>query len=200
MRCPYCDILDSKVTDSRIVENGVRRRRECQGCGVRFTTYERVQSNSLMVTKRDGRREEFDRDKIISGIRKACTKRPVSSRTIEKIVEEIEGELPTMGHADVPTSVVGSMVMDRLRHVDEVAYIRWASVYRNFEEIESFERAVQDLREDTQLPLLEDAPLPKRRTRRRVPAGATQARSARNGVGKSDEGGQSEEATAEVNE
>ncbi len=198
MRCPYCDILDSKVTDSRIVENGVRRRRECQGCGVRFTTYERVQSNSLMVTKRDGRREEFDRDKIISGIRKACTKRPVSSRTIEKIVEEIEGELPTMGHADVPTSVVGSMVMDRLRHVDEVAYIRWASVYRNFEEIESFERAVQDLREDTQLPLLEDAPLPKRRTRRRVPAGATQARSARNGVGKSDEGDQNEEATGVV--
>ena len=200
MHCPYCDKVDSKVTDSRVVENGVRRRRECQACGVRFTTYERVQSNSLMVTKRDGRREEFDREKVISGIRKACTKRPVPSRTIEKIVEEIEAELPAMGHADVPTSVVGSMVMDRLRHLDEVAYIRWASVYRNFEEIESFERAVQDLREDTQLPLLEDAPPPKRRTRRRVPAGATQTRSARNGANRSSDADQDEESPAAAGE
>jgi transcriptional repressor NrdR len=150
------------------VENGIRRRRECQRCSLRFTTYERIQSTALMVSKRDNRREEFNREKLISGLRKACAKRPVSSRTIEKLVEDIEAELQHMGHVEVPTSILGTMVMDRLKNLDRVAYIRYASVYRDFQDIESFERAVQDLREDnTQLPLPESAPAPARRRRRR---------------------------------
>ena len=168
MRCPFCSFSDSKVTDSRTVENGIRRRRECQRCSLRFTTYERIQTTALMVSKRDNRREEFNREKLISGLRKACAKRPVSSRTIEKLVEDIEAELQHMGHVEVPTSILGTMVMDRLKNLDRVAYIRYASVYRDFQDIESFERAVQDLREDnTQLPLPESAPAPARRRRRR---------------------------------
>ena len=180
MRCPYCTVVDSKVTDSRVVENGIRRRRECQGCGLRFTTYERIQSASLVVLKRDNRREEFDREKLIGGIRKACTKRPISSRAIEKMVEDIEAELQHMGQVEVPTHILGAMVMERLKQLDRVAYIRWASVYRDFQDIESFEQAVQDLREDnTQLPLMDEAPPPRRRNRRRIPAGATNLRSSR---------------------
>ena len=177
MRCPFCSFSDSKVTDSRTVENGIRRRRECQRCSLRFTTYERIQATALMVSKRDNRREEFNREKLISGLRKACAKRPVSSRTIEKLVEDIEAELQHMGHVEVPTSILGTMVMDRLKNLDRVAYIRYASVYRDFQDIESFERAVQDLREDnTQLPLPESAPAPARRRRRRGSATAARYR------------------------
>jgi transcriptional repressor NrdR len=150
------------------VENGIRRRRECQRCGLRFTTYERLQAAALMVSKQDNRREEFDREKLTAGIRKACTKRPIPSRTIEKMVEDIESELQHLGQVEVPTSILGTMVMDRLRTLDRVAYIRYASVYRDFQDIESFERAVKDLRDDnTQLPLLETSPGPVRRRRRR---------------------------------
>lgn len=168
MRCPYCSFTDSKVTDSREVENGIRRRRECQRCGLRFTTYERIQAAALMVSKQDNRREEFNREKLIIGIRKACTKRPISSRTIEKMVEDIEAELQRMGQVEVPTSILGAMVMDRLKKLDRVAYIRYSSVYRDFQDIESFERAVQDLKEDnTQLALLEGSPVqPQRKGRR----------------------------------
>ena len=156
MHCPYCAFSDSKVTDSRVVENGIRRRRECQQCGLRFTTYERIQATALMVSKHDGRREEFNREKLIVGIRKACTKRPISSRTIEKMVEDVESELQHLGQVEVPTSILGSMVMDRLMNLDRVAYIRYASVYRDFQHIDSFEQAVQDLREEnTQLPLMD---------------------------------------------
>lgn len=177
MRCPFCSFSDSKVTDSRTVENGIRRRRECQRCGLRFTTYERIQATALMVSKRDNRREEFNREKLISGLRKACAKRPVSSRTIEKLVEDIEAELQHMGHVEVPTSILGTMVMDRLKNLDRVAYIRYASVYRDFQDIESFERAVQDLREgNTQLPLPESAPAPARRRRRQGSATAARYR------------------------
>ena len=169
MRCPYCTYADSKVTDSRVVENGIRRRRECQRCGLRFTTYERVQATALMVSKQDNRREEFNREKLIVGIRKACTKRPISSRTIEKMVEDIEAELQHLGHAEVPTSIIGSMVIERLMNLDRVAYIRYASVYRDFQDIESFEQAVHELREDnTQLPLMDAAPSEPRRKRRRI--------------------------------
>ena len=154
MRCPHCGFSDSKVTDSREAEEGIRRRRECRSCGVRFTTYERVQSAALMVSKRDNRREEFNREKLLSGLRKACAKRPVDSRTIEKLVEDIEAELVHLGRAEVPTTVLGEMVMERLKNLDRVAYIRYASVYREFNDIESFEQAVKDLREDNpQLPL-----------------------------------------------
>ncbi|MCH8107051.1 MAG: transcriptional repressor NrdR [Chloroflexi bacterium] len=167
MRCPYCTYTESKVTDSRVVENGIRRRRECQRCGLRFTTYERIQATALMVSKQDNRREEFNREKLTAGIRKACAKRPVSSRTIEKMVEDIEAELQHMGHVEVPTTILGSMVMERLINLDRVAYIRYASVYRDFQDIESFERAVKDLREEgPQLPLPEgpgDPVKPRRR-------------------------------------
>ena len=167
MRCPYCTFSDSKVTDSRVVENGIRRRRECQRCGLRFTTYERIQATALMVSKHDNRREEFNREKLIIGIRKACTKRPISSRTIEKMVEDIEAELQHLGQGEVPTSVIGEMVMERLSKVDRVAYLRYASVYRDFQDIESFELAVKDLREgNTQLSLPESGSGRIRRRRR----------------------------------
>ncbi len=149
MRCPNCGHTDSKVTDSREVESGIRRRRECLNCKVRFTTYERLQSTALMVSKRDSRREEFNREKLVSGIRKACAKRPITSRTIEKMVEDIEAELQHLGQGEVPSNVIGEMVMERLQHLDRVAYIRFASVYRDFQDIESFEQAVNDLRESS---------------------------------------------------
>ena len=167
MHCPQCEHTESRVIDSRESPDGVRRRRECLLCHHRFTTYERIQATALMVSKQDNRREEFDREKLISGIRKACTKRPVSSRTIEKMVEDIEAELQQLGQVEVPTAILGSMVMERLMNLDRVAYIRYASVYRDFQDIESFERVVRDLRHDgPQLPLPETqddpAPSPRR--------------------------------------
>ena len=177
MHCPYCTFSDSKVTDSRVVENGIRRRRECQRCGLRFTTYERIQATALMVSKHDGRREEFNREKLIVGIRKACTKRPISSRTIEKMVEDVEAELQHLGQVDVPTSILGSMVMERLMKLDRVAYIRFASIYQDFQQIESFEHAVQDLREEnTQLPLMDVPPGEPGRKRRRSSNGQARQR------------------------
>ncbi len=177
MHCPYCTFNDSKVTDSRVVENGIRRRRECQRCGLRFTTYERIQATALMVSKHDGRREEFNREKLIVGIRKACTKRPISSRTIEKMVEDVEAELQHLGQVDVPTSILGSMVMERLMKLDRVAYIRFASIYQDFQQIESFEQAVQDLREEnTQLPLMDVPPGEPSRKRRRTANGPARQR------------------------
>ena len=177
MHCPYCTFSDSKVTDSRVVENGIRRRRECQRCGLRFTTYERIQATALMVSKHDGRREEFNREKLIVGIRKACTKRPISSRTIEKMVEDVEAELQHLGQVDVPTSILGSMVMERLMKLDRVAYIRFASIYQDFQQIESFEQAVQDLREEnTQLPLMDVPPGVPGRKRRRSSNGQARQR------------------------
>jgi transcriptional repressor NrdR len=168
MHCPHCSYPHTKVTDSRVVENGIRRRRECQACELRFTTYERVQATPLMVSKQDGRREEFNREKLIAGIRKACAKRPVASRIIEKLVEDVASQLQHQGNVDVPTSTVGSMVMDRLRELDRVAYIRYSSVYRDFQDIESFEKAVRDLRESPQLPLPDMPPAAPRRPRRRA--------------------------------
>ena len=162
MRCPYCDSDDSKVTDSRNVQNGIRRRRECLQCQRRFTTYERIHSSALMVTKRDGRREDFDRDKLASGVRKACTKRPIPASTIEKLVEDIEGEF--QGQGEVTASQIGEAVMEQLKNLDRVAYIRFASIYRDFQDIDSFEQAVKDLREGggTQLTLPHIEPGPSR--------------------------------------
>ena len=176
MRCPYCNYDDSRVTDSRTAENGIRRRRECARCGLRFTTYERVQSTALLVAKRDGRREEFNREKLTTGLVRACAKRPVSFREVEKAVEDIESELQHLGHAEIRSAVLGQMVMDRLRRLDRVAYVRFASVYRDFQDIESFEDVVRDLRENTeQLTLIEGVPPPsqargRRRRRGRVPS------------------------------
>lgn len=166
MRCPYCGSLNSRVTDSRNVENGVRRRRECQDCYRRFTTYERIHTTALTVTKRDNRREEFDREKLAGGIRKACAKRPIPAHSIEKLVEEIEGEL--QGQGEVSASQIGEAVMEQLKSLDRVAYIRYASVYRDFQDIDSFEQAVKDLREGggTQLTLPHIEPGPSRQRRR----------------------------------
>tara|TARA_B100000749_G_C18374439_1_gene443192 strand:+ start:451 stop:924 length:474 start_codon:yes stop_codon:yes gene_type:complete len=130
-----------------------------------------------MVSKHDGRREEFNREKLIVGIRKACTKRPISSRTIEKMVEDVEAELQHLGQVDVPTSILGSMVMERLMKLDRVAYIRFASIYQDFQQIESFEQAVQDLREEnTQLPLMDVPPGEPGRKRRRSSNGQARQR------------------------
>lgn len=167
MRCPYCNDPDSKVTDSRTVENGIRRRRECIQCGLRFTTYERVQTTALLLAKRDERREEFNREKLTAGIVKACAKRPVSFKEIEKIVEEIEAELQGLGHSEIRSTILGQMVMDRLGRLDRVAYVRYASVYRDFQDIESFEQVIQDLRESTeQLSLMEGIPPARTQGRR----------------------------------
>ena len=167
MRCPYCDHHDSSVTDSRAAENGVRRRRECARCGLRFTTYERVQRTPLLVVKRDARREQFSRDKLTSGIVKACTKRPVPLKEIDRVVDEVEAGLQGLGNAEIPATVLGEMVMERLRSIDRVAYVRFASVYRDFQDIEGFEQVVKDLRQDTQqLALMEGTPPPRIRGRR----------------------------------
>ena len=192
MHCPFCGHPHSKVTDSRVVESGIRRRRECQSCELRFTTYERAQAAPLMVSKQDNRREEFSREKLVSGIRKACTKRPVASRTVDKMVEDIEDELQHLGNAEVSTMVLGTMVMERLKELDRVAYIRYASVYRAFQDIESFEEAVRDLRDDAQLPLLDMPPALLKKGRRRVVELEAEFRppdrksSSKNGAGKKD--------------
>ena len=168
MRCPHCGHDDSKVTDSRTAENGIRRRRECISCGLRFTTYERVQATALIIAKRDGRREEYNRDKLANSVRIACAKRPIPIRDIEKLVEDIEGELQRLGNAEIRATAIGEMVMERLRRLDRVAYVRFASVYRDFGDIESFEQMVKDLQQEPdQLTLIEGAPPPPRRRGRR---------------------------------
>jgi len=151
------------VTDSRSGGDGIRRRRECVRCGLRFTTYERLQSAGLLVAKRDSRRQEFDRDKLMSRIVTACAKRPIPVHEIQKIIQDIEDELQALGKAEIPSSAIGEMVMDRLRQLDRVAYVRWASVYRDFQDLESFEKVVKDLqdhgdgeKETAQLSMLED--------------------------------------------
>ena len=147
MICPYCNYNDSKVIDSRNAGGGIRRRRECLQCGLRFTTYERVQARALQVIKRDGRREEFDRDKLWASLTKACAKRPFSVGSIDKVVDDIESNLVNVGRAETPSNVIGEMVMDRLWNLDRVAYIRFASVYRDFRDIESFKQEVDALLE-----------------------------------------------------
>jgi len=145
MNCPYCGFHDSRVMDSREVNDGIRRRRQCLGCGSRFTTYERLQPASLFVIKKDERREEFNRDKLLTGIRKACEKRPLPTGTVEKLADDIEAELFQLGRSEVPSVVVGDMVMDRLKELDHVAYIRFASVYRDFADITALKQEVDTL-------------------------------------------------------
>lgn len=149
MRCPKCTFTDDKVIDSRTSREGatIRRRRECLHCGHRFTTYEEIEHEGLMVAKRDGRREEFSRDKLLSGVRKACQKRPVSPQTIEALVERIMNELADQYVAEIPCTAIGERVMAELRELDEVAYVRFASVYRRFQEATDFVQAVRKLEE-----------------------------------------------------
>ena len=145
MNCPYCSYYDSKVIDSRVINDGVRRRRQCLKCNARFTTYERLQQASLFVIKKDKRREEFDKNKLLSGIRKACEKRPLPTGAVDKLADDIEARLYELGKAEIPTSVIGDMVMEGLKKVDHVAYIRFASVYRDFADITALKQAVDTL-------------------------------------------------------
>ena len=140
MKCPYCGHLDSKVVDSRPAEDGtsIRRRRECLECHKRFTTFEIMESLPVMVVKKDGSRQSFDRSKVLGGMLRACEKRPVSFSTLEKIAEEIEQTLQNEMDREVPSAKIGEMVMDRLKGVDEVAYVRFTSVYRQFKDISTF--------------------------------------------------------------
>ncbi|OGO42830.1 MAG: transcriptional regulator NrdR [Chloroflexi bacterium RBG_16_58_8] len=160
MNCPYCGYYDSKVIDSRDVNDGIRRRRQCLRCESRFTTYERPHPASLFVAKKDGRREEFDRDKLLAGVRKACEKRPCSGAAVGKLVDEIEAELFQMGRTEVSSGIIGDKVMARLKGLDHIAYIRFASVYRDFADITSLKEEVDTLashpvlRSADQLPLI----------------------------------------------
>jgi len=140
MRCPYCGYLDSKVLDSRPADDGnaIRRRRECIECCRRFTTYEKVDEIPLVVVKKDGRREVFDRNKVLGGIIKACEKRPISVNQMEEMADDIEKELKNRMENEVSSEQIGEMLMDKLRDVDEVAYVRFASVYRQFKDVNSF--------------------------------------------------------------
>ena len=147
MRCPKCSGQDDKVIDSRASREGsiIRRRRECVACGHRFTTYEEIEHEGLMVVKRDGRREEFSKEKLISGLRKACQKRPISPEVIDELAAKIVAELTARFDLEVPSLAVGELIMDGLRALDEVAYVRFASVYRRFQEATDFVQEVQKL-------------------------------------------------------
>lgn len=147
MRCPKCGHLDDKVIDSRSVRNGdvIRRRRICQKCGHRFTTYEEVVKATLRVIKRDGRHEEFDRKKLMGGIERACEKRPISTQQMEALVDSIISELESEYEREVSSTAIGKKVMDRLEKLDEVAYVRFASVYRRFRDVNQFLSEVEGL-------------------------------------------------------
>lgn len=150
MRCPFCQDPENKVIDSRESHEGsvIRRRRECLQCKRRFTTYERVEELYPLIVKKDGRRETFDRDKLLAGLKKACEKRPVSADQLEETVVAIERLLQGMGEKEVPSSVIGEEVMRRLHALDEVAYVRFASVYRSFRDISEFMEELKDLLSD----------------------------------------------------
>ena len=150
MRCPFCKRDDSKVLDSRESAEGTvtRRRRECLGCRKRFTTYERVEELMPLVVKKDGRREPFDRDKLLAGLQKAVEKRPVSMDQLETLVAEVEVRLQERGEKEVPSSAIGEEVMRKLRTLDQVAYVRFASVYRSFRDIEEFMDELKGLLDD----------------------------------------------------
>ena len=147
MKCPYCENEDSKVIDSRHTEDGkaIRRRRECEECGRRFTTYEKVEEMILMVIKKYGSRQAFDRNKLLNGIIRACEKRPVSIADMEKIVDDIERGLNNMMEKEIDSNFIGELVMERLKDLDEVAYVRFASVYRQFTDVNTFVQEVERL-------------------------------------------------------
>jgi len=148
MKCPYCGVDSDKVIDSRSAQEGraVRRRRECRGCSKRFTTYEYIEKAQLTVVKTDQVREPYVRQKLIRGLKAATTKRPVSVEQIETLVEEVESELFSLGRPEISSQVIGEMVMERLRHLDEVAYVRFASVYRKFQDATEFADELKKLK------------------------------------------------------
>jgi len=140
VKCPFCDELEDKVVDSRMAKEGevIRRRRECLGCKRRYTTYERVEEILPMVVKKDGRRESFDRTKILAGLKKACEKRPISTATIEDVTDRVEKRIQEMGETEIESRIVGEELMKELHQLDQVAYVRFASVYREFKDIDQF--------------------------------------------------------------
>ncbi|TMG07080.1 MAG: transcriptional repressor NrdR [Chloroflexi bacterium] len=146
MNCPFCAQAETKVTDSRPEQDGIRRRRECLACGRRFTTLERVELGGVVLIKKDGRREAFDRVKVIAGMRKACDKRPIPSGAVEALADEVEQAVFAMNRAEVPSSVVGELVMERLKALDHIAYIRFASVYRAFADVDELEQELEALK------------------------------------------------------
>lgn len=150
MKCPFCDQPDTKVIDSRPTDDGraIRRRRECEGCGKRFTTYEKVEEILFMVVKRDGSRESFDRNKVLNGIIRACEKRPVSIAQMEGIVDDIERNLNNQMEKEVSSAYIGDLVMEHLAELDEVAYVRFASVYRQFKDVNTFVAEIEKLLRD----------------------------------------------------
>jgi transcriptional repressor NrdR len=187
MRCPFCGSQDSKVVDSRDVDDSIRRRRECLNpdCAGRFTTYERVHAVALFVVKKDGRREEFSREKLLGGLRKACEKRPLPAGALEALAAEIESALYQGNAPEVPSTIIGELVMERLRALDPIAYVRFASVYRQFTDIDALREELEALASGSrpaqaQLPLLDPefspsslrlrpaAPQSRTRTRRPV--------------------------------
>src|SRR4051794_17620201 len=147
MRCPHCGARETRVVDSRDLDDSatIRRRRECSACATRFTTYERVEAARLVVSKRDGSRQEFDREKLASGFRKALTRRPVPEHAAERAADEIEAELRSQGVTEVDSSRVGTLAQDKLRELDQIAYIRFASVYQSFDDLEDLKREVDSL-------------------------------------------------------
>lgn len=147
MRCPFCENPDTRVIDSRPTEEGhaIRRRRECDNCNKRFTTYEKVEEMIFMVIKKDGSREAFDRNKVMNGIIKACEKRPVPIADIEKIVDDIERGLNNMMEKEVESKLIGEVIMEHLKKLDEVAYVRFASVYRQFKDVNTFVAEIEKL-------------------------------------------------------
>ena len=148
MKCPKCGVLDDKVVDSRLSRDGasIRRRRECLGCSFRFTTYEGIESQDVRVIKSDGRYQPFDRQKLLNGMLRACEKRPVSKEQIEAAALEIVNEMEREHDNEIPTRAIGEAVMRKLRQLDEVAYVRFASVYRRFEDIGEFEQEIKSMR------------------------------------------------------
>lgn len=151
MRCPFCQHADTDVLDTRKLNDGemVRRRRKCRACGRRFTTYERVESVSLTVVKKDGEREPYDREKIMRGVRTACYRRPISAQQIEQLVNDVESALMAIDDQEISSTAIGDEVMRRLRELDDVAYIRFASVYRSFADIGKLREAVDELLENS---------------------------------------------------
>lgn len=149
MRCPFCGFEDTRVLDSRELSEGrvVRRRRECPNCHARFTTYERYETGPITVIKKDGRREKFDRRKILNGLLKAFEKRPVTTEDIERIVDNVVSKLQKTGALEVSTELIGKLVMEEIKNVDQVAYVRFASVYKDFREIDQFIEVIKELRE-----------------------------------------------------
>lgn len=150
MKCPSCGYLESKVIDSRPTDEGrsIRRRRECLECGARFTTFETLESYPILVIKKNGTREAFDRTKIMNGLIKACQKRPVTMEQLEKVVSDIENELQNSLNHEIQSQKIGEMIMDKLKKIDEVAYVRFASVYREFKDLDTFMRELAALKNE----------------------------------------------------